>query len=280
LGFRRHRNRRRAAAGERATAVKSLTLLARKLARVALVCTVTCGLGLGGYSAYRWLRTSPRFALKAVTFRGLRHANEHELCRIAGLFPGLNLFAVDVATVQRAMTMHPWVERAEVARIFPSSLSVSVKEHVPVAVVVLGELYLIDSEGRPFKKVHGGEAVDLPLLTGLQREQFVDAPDASRLQVLKALEIAAAYGKVDPSPLSEIRLSRYGLTLVTGTGQELHLGEGEIAEKLARLKEVRAELERRGLVAQVIYLENRARPNWIAAKVSTAVGEGKTGVGR
>jgi cell division protein FtsQ len=178
------------------------------------------------------------------------------------------------------MTMHPWVERAEVARVFPSSLSVSVKEHVPVAVVVLGELYLIDSEGRPFKKVHGGEAVDLPLLTGLQREQFVDAPDAGRLQVRKALEIAVAYGRVDPSPLSEIRFSRYGLTLVTGTGQELHLGEGEIAEKLARLKEVRAELERRGLVAQVIHLENRARPNWIAAKVSTAVGEGKTGVGR
>jgi cell division protein FtsQ len=261
--------------------VKSnLKLLAKRLARVALVVSVSCALVVGGYRAYRWLRTSPRFALKAVTFRGIRHANEHELCRLAGLTPGLNLFAVDLKAVQRAMAMHPWVERAELARVFPSSLSISVKEHVPMAVVALGELYLVDSEGRPFKKVHGGEAADLPLLTGLQREQFVDLPDDSRRRVRKALEAAATYAKAESAPLSEIRLLRSGLTMVTSTGVELRLGDGEIAEKLERLKQVRAELDRRGLIPQVIHLENRTRSNWIAAKVSMAAVEGKSAVAK
>ena len=38
-----------------------------------------------------------------------------------------------------------------------------VNELANAANIPMPRLYLIDSEGRPFKKVHGGEAVDLPL---------------------------------------------------------------------------------------------------------------------
>jgi len=55
------------------------------------------------------------------------------------------------------MAAHPWVDQVHVARRFPRSLAVSVKEHDPVALVALGDLYLVDSDGRPFKKIQAGD---------------------------------------------------------------------------------------------------------------------------
>ncbi|HYO69285.1 MAG TPA: cell division protein FtsQ, partial [Archangium sp.] len=40
-----------------------------------------------------------------------------------------------------------------------------------------------------------------------------------------------------------------------------------------RLSRVREELRARGLSAEVIHLENRARPGWVAVKISSPVSE-------
>src|SRR5262249_56676838 len=77
----------------------------------------------------------------------------------------------------------------------PDSLSVAVKEREPAALVALGDLYLVDSEGRPFKKIEREDPADLPLITGLAREQFVEAPEKSRLRLCQMLAVAAAYAR-------------------------------------------------------------------------------------
>jgi cell division protein FtsQ len=68
------------------------------------------------------------------------------------------------------------------------------------------------------------------------------------------------------------------LTLVSSTGQEVQLGTGEgLEQKLQRLARVRGELAERGLSAEVIHLDNRARPGWVAVKLSGA-GSERTGI--
>src|SRR5262249_24228183 len=179
---------------------------------------------------------------------------------------------------ERAMAAHPWVDAVRVARRFPSSLSVDVKEHEPAAVVALGELYLVDIEGRPFKKVQSGDPTDLPLVTGLQREEFVDNPEQSRLRLRQMLELARAYARSErasQAPLGEIRIGKVAVALITAQGQEVRIGDADPAEALRRLRKVRAELDERGLTAQVIHLENRARPGWVAVKLSNAVADKK-----
>jgi cell division protein FtsQ len=278
VGFRRHKNRRRRDAEEVARTVKTaVRRIARAIAWTALMGGAFVGVVWGGIFGYRWVHTSPRFALTTVVFRGLRHAQETELRKLAGLGPGQNLFQLDVPALERAMAAHPWVKSVSIARRFPPALWVTVNEHVAVAMVALGDLYLVDEEGVPFKKVQSGEAVDHPLVTGIGREQFVQSPEASRIRMRHALKVAAAYSRseVGDSPLSEVRLSSGGVTLVTGSGQELRMGEGDTPAKLARLKRVRMELERRGLLAQMIQLDNRVRPGWVAVRISNAASERK-----
>jgi cell division protein FtsQ len=248
-----------------------------------LACGSIAAIAVGGYRAYLWAHRAPQFGLKQASFKGLHHAQEAELFRLAGLKVGQNLFELEPAAIERAIAAHPWVDQVHATRRFPGALSVSVKEHHPAAVVALGELYLVDSEGRPFKKVQTGDPTNLPLITGMEREQFVESPERSRLRLREMLSLAETYAQSDAarlSPLGEIRIGRSGVALVTAQGEEIRIGEGDSTESFLRLKKVHEELERRGLVAQVIHLENRSRPGWVAVKLANAVPDKKGGPSR
>ncbi|HME91930.1 MAG TPA: FtsQ-type POTRA domain-containing protein [Myxococcaceae bacterium] len=275
MALKKHKNRRRADARQRLASLRRAAgWFARALLWPSLACGSIVALGLGGYQAYRWAHRTPQFALKSVTFQGLRRAQQADLLRLAGVSAGQNLLGLDLQAIERAIAAHPWVDQARVTRRFPDSLAIAVKEHEPAALVALGELYLVDSEGRPFKKIEREDPADLPLITGLAREQFVDAPEQSRLRLRQMLAVAAAYSRSDPPPvasLAEIRMGRSGVVLVTAQGQEIWIGEEDPGGALSRLKKVRTELLSRGLVAQVIHLENRARPGWVAVKLSNGV---------
>jgi cell division protein FtsQ len=73
--------------------------------------------------------------------------------------------------------------------------------------------------------------------------------------------------------LSEVKVEATSVTLVAGSGQEVRMGEGEAEAKLQKLARIRRELRARGLAAAIIHLDNRARPGWVAVKLSSPVSE-------
>lgn len=278
MGFARTRNRRRADAEWTAA---ELTDLARRqggaVARVSLALGVALCLLTGAKLAHRWALTSPVFELERISFHGLTRATEADLLKLAGLATGQNLLRADVGALERAMVSHPWVKSVSIARHFPAGLSVRVEERVPAAMVALGDLYLLDASGDPFKKVQPQDVEDLPLVTGIGREAYVERPKESAARFARALAVAGDYQAARPERvrgrLSEIRLEGAEVTLVLAEGTEIRLGERDTAEALARLWRVRAELARRGLFAQVIHLDNRVRPGWVTVRVSAPVSE-------
>ncbi len=265
-------NRRRADSAQRAderkaTARRAGAIFVRLFASLVAVAV----LAVGCQVAWDWATTAACFGARQLAFSGLSRATSAELLKISGLAAGQNLFRLEPAQFERAMAAHPWVKSVEVRRRFPSSVSVTVVEHHPAALISLGELYLLDEAGDPFKRVQGEDAVDLPLVTGLEREEYVAQPRQSAAKLSRALELVRAYGDAAPGAdarLSEVRLSGQGVTLVTGQGQEVLLPDDPDAESLTRLARVRAELDRRGLVAEVIHLDNRARPGWVSVRLS------------
>jgi cell division protein FtsQ len=281
MSFSRTKNRRRADASARKAVAKGLV---RRLWRVGVVLgTAGAILGGGVFGArhvYAWVLSTPKLALTSITFSGNKRAAEADLLRLAGLTPGQNLLSIDLPGLEKAMAQHPWVRNVEVRRHFPRGLSVRVFEHEPAAMVSLGDLYVVDVEGDPFKKLHAQDGVDLPLITGVDREAFLSRRDETRARLRAALEMATAYETSPVShaaPLSEVRLGADGVTLVTGPmAQEVRMGDGGTKEKLARLSKVRTELARRGVRAEVIHLDNRSRPGWVAVKLAIA-GSERTG---
>jgi cell division protein FtsQ len=91
-----------------------------------------------------WAVQSPRFAIRSISVRGLHRATEAELLRLSGLAPGQNLLQADLGAATRLMASHPWVREVTARRRFPDAVEVEVREHVPSAVLSMGDLYAVD----------------------------------------------------------------------------------------------------------------------------------------
>lgn len=278
MAFGKSKNRRRVDATQKKEAVKgAVRAHGPSAAKGLLAAVITAGLVWGGVELRAWALSSPRFQLQEVAFTGLSRASRAELVKLSGLAMGQNLFGLEVPALEKAMLQHPWVRSVEVTRHFPATVSVQVQEHTPEALVVLGDLYVLDAEGEPFKRVTPGDGLDLPLVTGVERDAYVKEPEAVRARLRAALEVSRAYAALKPGRherLSEVRVEEgEALALVTVAGQEVRLGEGNTEAKLSRLVRVRRELSAKGLAADVIHLDNRARPGWVAVKLSSPVSE-------
>jgi cell division protein FtsQ len=232
---------------------------------------ILAGLGVAGWGLLyldAWAGRSPHFTLRNVQVRGLQRATEHELLRLANVGTGMNLWSLDPATVGQAMAHHPWVRSAEVTRSLPDTLVVRVEEREPVALAALGDLYVVDAEGVPFKRVSGSDRLDLPLLTGIARERAVQDPAGTAARFREALAVADAYRQSFARPrLSEIHLDEASFQLLTADGVRVVLGRSGTEEQLGRLPRVLDELRQRGVAAAAIHLENRVRPGWVAVQL-------------
>ncbi len=277
MAFGKSKNRRRQDAAQKKEAVTgAVRTHGPGLLKAILLTGLTIALVWGGIELRHWALTSPTFLLKQTTFSGLQRAMPAELLKLSGLTVGQNLWSLDMEALERAMSTHPWVRSVEVRRHFPSSVSVDVVEHVPAALAVLGDLYLLDEDGEPFKRLQPGDELDLPLITGVDREGYLGDEGKTRERFRQALAVVDAYAATQPGKrerLSEVRVSEEGMVLVMADGLEVRMGEGDTDAKLERLARVREELRARGLSAQVIHLENRARPGRVAVKLSSPVSE-------
>lgn len=245
----------------------------RVIAGVVAFVVVAAGAAWGVMHGKRYLTTSPRFAVERISFEGLAHASEAELLRLSGMAPGDNIFELDTSAAESGMAAHPWVQRVYVERDYPRHVVVRVREHAPAALAEMERLYFVNDQGKPFKKVSPGEEVDLPVLTGVGREAYLAEEAEVEAQFRQALDALAVYremGLDERYPVSEVRIDRReGLTFFCGDEAiAVALGEADFREKFTRLDRLFDELHRRGARAEVIRLDNRARPGWVAVRLA------------
>jgi cell division protein FtsQ len=273
--------RRAAAEAERSAFKAALDAAFRTLVAAALSAILSLAL----WQAWRWATASPLFAVREIQFTGLVHSTEGEMTRKSGLAVGENLFRADLPRATRALESQPWVAAVHIERQLPGTLRIDVEEHRAAALVQAGALYVLDDEGRLFKRAAPDDGLDLPIITGLSREGWQRQRPDSQLRLLAALHLldlwrAAGFAV---SALSEVRLDDDGsFTLFAHDGridaggaglasnavQEIRLGAADLSLKLRRLAQVRAALGRRGERATRIDLDNPARPDQAAATLA------------
>jgi cell division protein FtsQ len=214
-----------------------LRVLAKMLVLVGLLVAVVGG----GRLAIAHVVASPRFAVAAIDVRGVLRAGTGEIVAAAGVTLGEPLLALDTDRVAARVAEHPWVAEARVSRSLPATLIIEVVERRARAAVNLGGLYLIDGDGHPFKRATAAEAVGLPVITGIERSQYVDHREPCEAAFREALAIVTAWQKHPKRPpLSEVNVApRHGFTaFLADTGAEIRLGRKEYDRKLARLDQI------------------------------------------
>ena len=246
---------------------------AAALLRTAVVMLLSAGLSAGAWHGFRWSTTTSMFALREVKFAGLVHATERDMLARSGLRLGANLMALDLAAAARSLEAHPWVASARLSRSFPGTVLAEIVEHRPAAQVQLGGLYLLDDDGRVFKRVGPEDSVDLPLVSGVTREEWLRDKGAAQLRLYSALhllEVWRAEG-LPAGSLEEVRVEEDGgftaFAREPAGLQEVRLGGRDLPLQLRRLAQLRAALARRGEHAARIDLDNQARPEWVSAQL-------------
>jgi cell division protein FtsQ len=247
----------------------SLAVRGAGLAAAAALVALACRDGLGG----------DLLRIRELRFEGLARATEEELRELSPVQRGDHIALADPALVEAALRNHPWVASVEVRRTLPPALEVRVVERRAAAIVDLGGLYLVDAGGEVFKRAVPGDGLDLPVVTGIGREAWVDRRAEVEPLLSGALALVerwAERGLDRRRPISEIHIDQeFGTTLWAGAaGIEIRLGQGAIPEKLARLEQVLAAVEAEGRTAEVLHLDNRRRPDWVAVRFA---GEGAGG---
>ena len=216
-------------------------VVGRVLGKVIAVLAVLGGAGWGGRWAIRHVVDSPRFQVKQIELQNVQHVRREELLALAGVALGDRLLSIDTDAVAARLATHAWIVAARVKRHLPSVLHIELVERRAAAVASLGGLYLVDENGRPFKRARMDEAEGLPVLTGIGREQFAKLPEASAAVFREGLALLDDYRSRPGRPaLSEISIDpRFGFALILlEGGAELRLGRGEYSKKLAQFDQI------------------------------------------
>ncbi|MEW5849020.1 MAG: FtsQ-type POTRA domain-containing protein [Myxococcota bacterium] len=251
--------------------------------------SLTVGISVAaGVGAYELTREGQYLIVNKVTVQGHSRIPTEELLEYASVPQGISLYSVRPDVIQRAVMRHPDVATAMVRRVPPDEIVITVSEHAPMATVALNSgVYLVDREGRTFRRAFGGEALDLPVVTGIPREWFnTEAERAGRMLqlALRGQQAHLAAGR-PATELTEIQVDEAaGLTLRLGDpGMEVDLGHDGFAEKFQRLAVLEKVLKARKQEASRVFLDNARHPERVALRLrepELALSEPTTGNGR
>ncbi|MEC7521519.1 MAG: FtsQ-type POTRA domain-containing protein [Myxococcota bacterium] len=259
-----------------AAKAKGWTKRLRGPAEVALRGLVVVAVGVGavalGRLVERHVRTSPAFAVTEIGLEGHVRLQRAEVLAVAGLAEGRNVFDVSPEEAQAALEAHPWIAEAEVRRRLPGTYTLEIRERQAVALLAVGEVFLVSEDGAVFKRVGPEDPVDLPVITGVDRERFTRDRAFRTSVLLEAVALLGDYrgaGLWRREPIEELHVERDdGLSLYVGQGPTyVRLGHGPFRQKLRRLRTVLDELGERGARAAYVYLDNERRPDRVTVRI-------------
>jgi len=192
-----------------------------------------------GAAARQLVLESPYFSVREIQVRGGEKFGGNEIVTMAGLKHGMNMWRIEPATIEKKVAKHPWVRRVLVRREFPRRVVIEIEERTPKAIVAMGKLYYVDSDGVVFKEVGVGESVQFPLLTGLRPDELGNRDPAVRRKIQDAVRLSDLMAK-DSHTISEVHFEAADRVILYTTAYPLalHMGWGDWEGKVQRVDRV------------------------------------------
>lgn len=115
----------------------------------------------------QFFRGSRLFVLNRVEVTGTHKTNPEEIKKLV-LAGQSNALLADLTQIKLRLESHPWIQSAVIWRELPGTIRVHITERTPAALILSGNLYLVDHAGRiiqPFDQ--DTHYASLPVLTGI-----------------------------------------------------------------------------------------------------------------
>jgi cell division protein FtsQ len=203
-----------------------------------------------------WVTQCSYFRAVDVVVTGCNRLDPEMIRSTAGIEKGVNILSINLASARKRLLAEPWIEDAGIRRIFPSMMTIEVKEHEALAVIDFGRPFLINGNGLIFKEFEAGkmDPAHLPVISGVAYEDWTAGsalPSNGKAEVFSAVMRVLELGAFENSVIPNYKIKRIivdkeiGLTLKIRDSMEfVELGFGDYQKKLERFAVVTAHLER------------------------------------
>ena len=203
------------------------------------------------------------FRISEIEISGCLITTPDSLKKFANISYEMNMLTIDPEVIKDRLLSHPWIAGAEIRRIWPDRLAVSIKEYRPNALIVQDEegLQYLDRNGRVFAAVTSGQDLDFPVITGLDAFNTMEEKERLLGEATSFLRLAERNNPNLPAQnISEIHFNRDGELVLYLVEQPfpIFFGKGNIKRKYYQLRKVLEVLyrKRRGksIIGDVAYI--------------------------
>ena len=191
------------------------------------------------------------FQVRKITVTGCETISAETVVSLSGLEYDQSIFTVDTQKIMDAVATEPYLKPISVDFDYPDGVVINVQERKPAAYLEKeGAMLLIDEECWLLSIVTQPEAVQYPLVTGLQLDAYtvgeqLGSKDAFVLDVLSRVMIAAKNSGLELTGI-DVSLAA-DIVLSTKTGFTVEIGDDtELETKLDLIKKSIQELGKRG----------------------------------
>jgi cell division protein FtsQ len=210
------------------------------------------GMSVGGHSAVvsQAVTASAGFAIEDVRVSGNDQTSEIDILQLLGLDGTTSLVALDIEAARKKLSELPWVEYAEVRKVYPKTIEVTLRERKAFGIWQHGdELSLIERNGAIIGPLRDGKFASLPLFVGRDAETRAAA----------FVEELAGWPELGNRVRAYVRVAGRRWDLHLDNGVVLKLPEQGVQNALAVLSRLEAEqgLLERDIAAVDLRLNDR-----------------------
>lgn len=185
-----------------------------------------------------------------ISIIGNKHLTDEEIKNLAGISEKEDLLTLSINETCVRLLKSPWIRSVTVRKEFPRTLSLSIQEAAPFALLDMNNhLFLVDEKGRFLEELSGNSIPFLPIITGdpyKEREGYLEA-----LKLVKVMNDSNFTSERDHI---EIFIKRPHELTVTIDGNIVKMGVGDYKEKLVRFIELENYVNKMGIIVDYMDL--------------------------
>lgn len=241
-----------------------------QLIRLVSLCFILMASGISLPLLHRFLSDSSFFTIKTIELSSQStHVTTKEMQAYLAPYIGKSLYSINMDEVTEKAKQHPWIKTIVIRRFPPHELHVDFREHAPIALISLQQLYLIDDEGDLFKLSHKNDALELPIITGIARPGFLKNKPIEKYQI--KLAIAALNQHISAnSPggkIFELHISNaFRITVHFKSGLQVILGKDDYQRKWLKLLQILSILQEKKEDLEYAYLDDYPNSDQVAIR--------------
>jgi cell division protein FtsQ len=226
------------------------------------------GMVVGGHGpvVMQAITSKAGFAVEDVRVSGNQHTSEIDILQLLGLDGSTSLLGLDIAAARKALSELPWVESAEVRKVYPSTVEVMLRERQAYAIWQHGtDLSLIERSGSVIAPLRDNKFASLPLFVGRDAETAAAAID----------EEFSKWPAIASRVKAFVRVGGRRWDVHFDNGVVVRLPEENVAAALARLNRFDEEQQ---VLSRDITLVDLRLPDRVAVRLTPAAQERRTAV--